>query len=100
MGGQEQLLSRSIHTILPMSFPLRKIGDTKVSAIGFGAMGLSGFYGEAVTSDEERFKVSQGLSYPSLLEILNSNLYPRFSMQLLKKDARSGTQRTSIMFVI
>lgn len=37
---------------------LRKIRDAEVSAIGFGAMGLSGFYGEAVTSDEERFKAS------------------------------------------
>jgi aryl-alcohol dehydrogenase-like predicted oxidoreductase len=37
--------------------PLRKLNDTKVSAIGYGAMGLSGFYGDAVTSDEERFKV-------------------------------------------
>ncbi|KAJ3993448.1 NADP-dependent oxidoreductase domain-containing protein [Lentinula boryana] len=40
-----------------MSLPLRKIGNAQVSAIGFGAMGLSGFYGEAVTSDEDRFKV-------------------------------------------
>ena len=39
------------------SMPLRKLGNTKVSAIGYGAMGLSGFYGQAVTSDEERFKV-------------------------------------------
>ncbi|KAJ7114124.1 Aldo/keto reductase [Mycena epipterygia] len=37
--------------------PLRKLGDTKVSAIGYGAMGLSGFYGEGITSDDERFKI-------------------------------------------
>lgn len=43
---------------MPSSIPLRTIRDTKVSAIGYGAMGLSGFYGEAVTSDEERFTVS------------------------------------------
>ncbi|KAJ6532840.1 NADP-dependent oxidoreductase domain-containing protein [Mycena vulgaris] len=36
--------------------PTRKIGDSTFSAIGFGAMGISGFYGE-VESDEERFKV-------------------------------------------
>lgn len=34
----------------------RKIGDTLVPPIGFGAMGISGFYG-TVGSDEERFKV-------------------------------------------
>ncbi|KII86686.1 hypothetical protein PLICRDRAFT_163948 [Plicaturopsis crispa FD-325 SS-3] len=36
-----------------MSLPTRKIGNTNVSAIGFGAMGLSAFYGKAA-SDEER----------------------------------------------
>ncbi|KAJ6532851.1 NADP-dependent oxidoreductase domain-containing protein [Mycena vulgaris] len=36
--------------------PTRKIGDSTFSAIGFGAMGISAFYGE-VESDEERFKV-------------------------------------------
>ncbi|KAF8176436.1 NADP-dependent oxidoreductase domain-containing protein [Mycena galopus ATCC 62051] len=39
-----------------MSFPTRKIGDTNVSAIGFGAMGIAGAYG-AAGDDEERFKV-------------------------------------------
>jgi aryl-alcohol dehydrogenase-like predicted oxidoreductase len=39
-----------------MSLPTRKIGSTDVSAIGFGAMGISAFYG-SVESDEERFKV-------------------------------------------
>ncbi|KAF8622385.1 hypothetical protein AX15_007039 [Amanita polypyramis BW_CC] len=34
----------------------RKIGDTPVSEIGFGAMGISTHYG-AIESDEERFKV-------------------------------------------
>ncbi|KAJ7128738.1 Aldo/keto reductase [Mycena epipterygia] len=34
----------------------RKIGDSTFSAIGFGAMGISAFYGQ-VDSDEERFKV-------------------------------------------
>ncbi|KAJ6532843.1 NADP-dependent oxidoreductase domain-containing protein [Mycena vulgaris] len=36
--------------------PNRKIGDSTFSAIDFGAMGISAFYGE-VESDEERFKV-------------------------------------------
>ncbi|KAJ7128718.1 NADP-dependent oxidoreductase domain-containing protein [Mycena epipterygia] len=36
--------------------PTRKIGNSTFPAIGFGAMGLSAFYG-SVESDEERFKV-------------------------------------------
>ncbi|RFU33741.1 hypothetical protein B7463_g2591, partial [Scytalidium lignicola] len=41
-----------------MSFPTRKLGSNgpEVTAIGFGLMGLSAFYG-ATESDEERFKV-------------------------------------------
>ncbi|KIY65414.1 Aldo/keto reductase [Cylindrobasidium torrendii FP15055 ss-10] len=39
-----------------MSSTIRKIGDSEVSPIGFGAMGIAAFYG-AVGSDEERFKV-------------------------------------------
>jgi hypothetical protein len=41
-----------------MSIPARKIGQAAVpefSEIGFGAMGISSFYG-AIESDEERFK--------------------------------------------
>jgi len=34
----------------------RKVGDREVSAIGFGAMVLSGAYG-AAGDEEERFKV-------------------------------------------
>ncbi|KZP21821.1 Aldo/keto reductase [Athelia psychrophila] len=40
-----------------MSFPTRKIGQTEVSAMGYGAMGISGFYGENTQTDEERFAV-------------------------------------------
>jgi aryl-alcohol dehydrogenase-like predicted oxidoreductase len=39
-----------------MSLPTRKIGDTAVSSIGYGAMGISAAYGK-IDSDEERFKV-------------------------------------------
>ncbi|KAG9309675.1 NADP-dependent oxidoreductase domain-containing protein [Chiua virens] len=39
-----------------MSYPTRNIGNTPVSAIGFGAMGISEYYG-ATEPDEERFKV-------------------------------------------
>ncbi|KAF7351048.1 Alginate-lyase domain-containing protein [Mycena sanguinolenta] len=39
-----------------MSVSLRKIGQTHVSAIGFGTGAISGFYG-AIESEEERFKL-------------------------------------------
>ncbi|KIK56496.1 hypothetical protein GYMLUDRAFT_47031 [Collybiopsis luxurians FD-317 M1] len=62
----------------PASFPLRKLHDTQVSAIGYGAMGLSGFYGEAGKSDEERFKVldaayEQGCTFWDTADIYNDN---------------------------
>jgi hypothetical protein len=41
---------------MPPSLPTRKIGAHDVSAIGYGAMGISAFYG-SIESDEERFKV-------------------------------------------
>lgn len=40
----------------PTQLPTRKIGQSTVSAIGWGGMGLSAFYGP-VLPDEERFKV-------------------------------------------
>jgi hypothetical protein len=43
-----------------MSLPTRKIGKDDVTAIGFGLMGLSAFYGP-IESDEERFKVCRDL---------------------------------------
>lgn len=36
--------------------PTRRVGGTNVSAIGYGAMGISSYYG-AAPPDEERFKV-------------------------------------------
>ncbi|KAJ7084960.1 Aldo/keto reductase [Mycena epipterygia] len=39
-----------------MSFPTRKIGGVSVSAMGFGAMVMSGVYG-AADDDEEQFKI-------------------------------------------
>lgn len=44
-----------------MSLPTRKIGQTEVSAIGYGAMGISRFYGEITQTDEERFAVCASL---------------------------------------
>ena len=42
------------------NLPTRRIGDADVTAIGFGAMGLSAFYGKPLP-DEERLKVSRRL---------------------------------------
>ena len=39
-----------------MTLPTRKLGDVDVSALGFGAMGISAFYGPT-EPNEERFKV-------------------------------------------
>ncbi|KAH9901325.1 Aldo/keto reductase [Cubamyces lactineus] len=39
-----------------MPLPTRKVGTSSVSAIGYGAMGISAFYGKPLP-DEERFKV-------------------------------------------
>ena len=41
---------------MPAKLPTRKIGTTDVTAIGWGAMGLSVGYG-TVPPDEERLKV-------------------------------------------
>jgi hypothetical protein len=50
----------STSTMSP-SLPTRKIADANVTALGFGAMGMSAFYGSgAVESDEARFKASPG----------------------------------------
>ncbi|TFY67877.1 hypothetical protein EVG20_g3780 [Dentipellis fragilis] len=40
--------------------PTRKIGDTEVTAIGYGAMGIAAFYGPPMP-DEDRFKVLDAL---------------------------------------
>jgi aryl-alcohol dehydrogenase-like predicted oxidoreductase len=40
----------------PQQLPTRKIGNDTVSAIGYGGMGLSAFYGPTLP-DEERFKL-------------------------------------------
>ncbi|KAJ3001355.1 hypothetical protein NUW54_g6480 [Trametes sanguinea] len=39
-----------------MPLPTRKVGNSEVTAIGYGAMGIAAFYGKPMP-DEERFKV-------------------------------------------
>jgi aryl-alcohol dehydrogenase-like predicted oxidoreductase len=68
--------------------PTRSIGNSTFSAIGFGAMGISAFYGE-VESDEDRFKVCAG---PFNNWDFN---FPRYSTLPTPLDALSGTRLTS-----
>lgn len=43
-----------------MSFPTRKIGNSDVSAIGFGAMSIAAYYATTI-GEAERFKVRDDL---------------------------------------
>ncbi len=47
--------------------PTRTIGKSQVHPIGYGAMGLAAFYGEAKTQEQvnEVFDVSQFCLFPS-----------------------------------
>lgn len=55
-------------SLYKMAYPTRKIGkgDTSVSAIGFGAMGISAYYGDT-EPDEERLKV--GVDHWSIMQL-------------------------------
>jgi hypothetical protein len=63
-GPSQQLIAAPFNSTpststMPPSLPTRKIADATVTALGFGAMGMSAFYGSgAVESDEARFKAS------------------------------------------
>ena len=78
-----------------MALPTRKIGNTDVSAVGYGAMGIAAFYGQ-VQSDEERLKVSCRLRPSALLvtslliELITHSCLTLYTTP----DARIGTQRT------
>lgn len=73
------------------SLPTRKIGDTDVTAIGYGAMGISALYGP-IDSDEERLKVFSPL-YNFLCSLLTIILYS-FWTSFTLVDARTGTPPT------
>ena len=80
-------------TKMSSSIPLRKIGNTDVAAIGFGAMGISMGYG-SVGDDEERLKVSAVLFYD--VHTFGCNYLARFSTLHLNLAAHSGTLPTSM----
>ena len=63
-----------------MSLPTRKIGSTDVTAIGWGAMGLSAWYG-TVLPDEERFKVSHLCSVHDFVDLRLSFSGSRFRLR-------------------
>jgi hypothetical protein len=55
---------------MPPTLPTRKIGGTDVSAIGYGAMGISAFYG-AVENDEERLKVRLRVAHAASARLID-----------------------------
>lgn len=77
-----------------MSFPARKIGNTKVAAIGYGAMGIAVGYGEPLP-DEQRFKVRRSL-YMFCASNIKSVRYPRYSMLYMKILENCGSQHRCI----
>ncbi|EGO03822.1 hypothetical protein SERLA73DRAFT_175467 [Serpula lacrymans var. lacrymans S7.3] len=72
-----------------MSYPTRKIGDSDVSAIGFGAMGISVFYG-TVEPDEERFKVLDAAYAKGCTFWDTANIYGDSEVLLGKWFKRTG----------
>ncbi|KAI6116130.1 NADP-dependent oxidoreductase domain-containing protein [Pisolithus sp. B1] len=76
------------------SYPTRRIGDVDVSAIGFGAMGISAFYGPT-EPDEERFKVLDAALDHGCTFWDTANVY-RDSEELIGKWFKRTGKRDSI----
>jgi hypothetical protein len=81
-----------------MPLPTRIIGTSQVSAIGFGSMGLSAFYGK-VPPDEQRLNVRFLPSHPSMIcqQFLMSHL--SFWMLCMLEDAHSGTPQMYMLIL-
>jgi hypothetical protein len=71
-----------------MSISPRKIGTSFVHPIGYGAMGMSAYYGPGL-SDEEAFKVCFALY--SVQWTLSLIYHSRFLIELLRLDVRIWT---------
>ncbi|SJL06546.1 related to pyridoxine 4-dehydrogenase [Armillaria ostoyae] len=72
-----------------MSLPPRKIGDALINPIGFGAMGLSSYYG-SVDSDEERFKILDAAYEKGCTHWDSSNVYGDSELLIGKWFKRTG----------
>jgi len=72
-----------------MSLPTRKIGNSQVTAIGYGAMGISAFYG-AVVPDEERLEFLDALYASGCTFWDTADLYGDSEELLGKWFKRSG----------
>ena len=75
-----------------MPFPTRKIGNTQVSALGFGAMGLSIAYGD-VPSDSERLDFLDAVYARGCTFFDTSDSYGDNEALLGKWFARSGKRK-------
>ncbi|GJE96766.1 aldo/keto reductase [Phanerochaete sordida] len=74
---------------MPAQLPTRMIGDTEVTAIGFGAMGLSAFYGKPLP-DEERFKLLDAVYESGCTNWDTANVYGDSEELLGRWFARTG----------
>ncbi|GBE89156.1 Aldo-keto reductase yakc [NADP(+)] [Sparassis crispa] len=72
-----------------MSLPLRKIGTTPVTAIGYGAMGISAFYGKALP-DEERLKILDAVYENGCTMWDTANIYDDSEVLIGKWFKRTG----------
>ncbi|KAF5347215.1 hypothetical protein D9758_011047 [Tetrapyrgos nigripes] len=77
-----------------MSLPPRKIGNASVNPIGFGAMGISRFYG-TVGTDEERFQVLDAAYAKGCTHWDSSNVYGD-SEELIGKWFKKTGKRNEI----
>ena len=76
------------------SIPQRKIGETEVGCIGYGAMGIAAFYGKALP-DEERFKVLDAALAAGATYWDSANIYGDSEELLGKWYVLSTTQATT-----
>ncbi|EKM54066.1 uncharacterized protein PHACADRAFT_196501 [Phanerochaete carnosa HHB-10118-sp] len=74
---------------MPAQLPTRKIGDAQVTSIGFGAMGLSAFYGKLLP-DEERLKLLDAVYEQGCTNWDTANMYGDSEELLGKWFARTG----------
>uniref|UniRef100_A0A8H8CEZ4 NADP-dependent oxidoreductase domain-containing protein n=1 Tax=Psilocybe cubensis TaxID=181762 RepID=A0A8H8CEZ4_PSICU len=75
-----------------MSLPTRKIGNDDVTAMGFGLMGMSAFYGP-IDSDEDRFKVLDAAFDAGCTNWDSANIYGDSEVLLGKWFKRTGKRK-------